>query len=68
MALKIKQIELIDAMMAFPMTPDTVLAEKIGVNRNTVGKWKKLPEFQAELKERLAEKWRDSERMALETM
>ena len=68
MALKARQLELIQAMMSFPMTPDTELAKKIGISRNTVREWKNKPEFQAELKARLAEKWRDSERMAVETM
>lgn len=68
MALKARQYELIEAMLANPMTPDTELAEMIGINRNTVREWKNKPEFQAELKARLAEKWADSERVAMETM
>ena len=50
------------------MEPDTELARQIGINRNTVREWKNKPEFQEELKARLAEKWKDSERMAMETM
>jgi hypothetical protein len=68
MALKARQLELIEAMLANPMVPDTELAKEIGINRNTVREWKQKPEFQAELKARLAEKWKDSERMAMETM
>lgn len=68
MALKARQLQLIDAMMANPMVPDTELAKQIGINRNTVREWKNKPEFQTELKARLAEKWRDSERLATETM
>lgn len=68
MALKALQLELIEAMMANPLTPDTKLAEEIGINRNTVREWKKLPEFREELKRRLREKWEDSERMAVENM
>ena len=30
--------------------------------------WKKKPEFQEEIKNRLKEKWEDSERLAVETM
>lgn len=68
MALRARQLELIEAMMANPLTPDTKLAQEIGINRNTVREWKKLPEFQEELKRRLRECWQDSERMAMANM
>ena len=68
MALKARQLELIEAMMANPLVPDTELAKQIGINRNTVREWKRREDFQEELKARLAEKWKDSERMAMETM
>lgn len=66
--LKPRQYKLIEAMLANPMLPDTYLAEELGINRNTVRVWKQLPEFQAELKARLAEQWQDSERMAVDVM
>lgn len=66
--LKPRQYKLIEALLANPMMPDTALAEELGINRNTVRVWKKLPEFQAELKARLAEQWQDSERMAVDVM
>ena len=68
MPLKPKQYELIEALIANPMVPDTEVAKQIGINRNTVREWKKKPEFAAELKARLGEIWKDSERMAMETM
>ena len=68
MALKARQYELIDAMMATPLAPDTVLARKLGINNKTVGVWRKNPEFQAELKSRIQEKWKDAERIATDTM
>ena len=68
MALKPRQLQLIEAMMANPMQPDTLLAEQLNINRNTVREWKNKPEFQEELKRRLRKKWEDSERMAMETM
>lgn len=68
MALKPKQYELIEALLANPMKPDTEIAKELGINRNTVREWKKKPEFAAELKARLGEVWADSERMAMETM
>lgn len=68
MALKARQYQLIEALLANPMVPDTELAKLIGINRNTVREWKKKPEFQEELQKRLREKWEDSERLAMETM
>ena len=68
MALKPRQLKLIEALMANPMLPDTAIAEQLEINRNTVREWKKKPEFQAELRRRLREHWEDSERMAMDTM
>ena len=68
MELKPRQLKLIELMLAQPMIPDTELAKQLNINRNTVREWKKKPEFQEELKSRLAEQWRDSERMAMDTM
>lgn len=64
MALKPKQIELLEAMLAHPMMSDVKLAEQLQLNNKTVGKWRKMPEFQEELKRRLAEQWKDAERLA----
>ena len=68
MALKARQYQLIEALLANPMVPDTELAKQIGINRNTVREWKKKPEYQEELKKRLREKWDESERWAMKTM
>lgn len=68
MALKPKQKALIEAMLANPMLSDVKLAELLGINNKTVGVYKKNPEFQAELDKRLKEKWKESERIAQETM
>lgn len=68
MALKPRQLKLIEALMANPMLPDTEIAKQLDINRNTVREWKKKPEFQEELKKRLREQWEDSERMAMDTM
>ncbi len=66
--LKAKQIELLETMLANPMMPDTKLAELLGLNNKTVGKWRKEPEFQAELKKRLAEQWKSAESLAQKKM
>lgn len=68
MALKARQLQLIEALMANPMISDIKIAEKLGINNKTVGVWRKLPEFQEELKARLHDKWKDAERQAQETM
>lgn len=68
MALKTKQVELLEAMLANPMMPDTKLAELLGLNNKTVGKWRKEPEFQEELKKRLAEQWKNAETLAQKKM
>ena len=68
MALKAKQIELLEAMLAHPAASDKKLAELLTLNNKTVGKWRKEPEFQEELKKRLAQQWKDAERLAQQRM
>ena len=68
MALKPKQIELLEAMLANPMMPDVKLAELLHLNNKTVGKWRKEPEFQEEMKKRLAQQWKDAESLAQRKM
>ena len=66
--LKPRQLALIEAMLAKPMESDVKLAEELKINRNTIRVWKQQPEFKEELDRRLKERWKDSERMAMETM
>lgn len=68
MALKPKQVELLECMLANPMATDVSLAEKLSLNNKTVGKWRKMPEFQEELKVRLAEQWKNAELLAQKKM
>lgn len=68
MALKPKQMALIEAMIAHPTMSDVKLGELLNLNNKTVGVYKKNPEFQEELSKRLKEKWKESERVAQETM
>ena len=68
MALKPKQLKLIEAIMANPYAPHTELAEIVGINRNTITVWKRDAEFQAALKARIEEVWKDSESIAVATM
>lgn len=68
MALKPKQIALIEAIISYPRANHNELAEKVGINKNTVTAWKRLPEFQDELSNRLKEIWRAGEAAAIQNM
>ena len=68
MALTAKKIELLEAMLANPMMSDVKLGELLNLNNKTVGKWRKEPEFQAEMKNRLAQQWKDAESLAQRKM
>lgn len=68
MALTAKRLELLEAMIAHPNLSDVKLGVLLSLNNKTVGKWRKEPEFQEELKKRLQEQWKDAERLAQRTM
>lgn len=50
------------------MITDLKLAELMGLNNKTVGKWRKQDDFQEELKKRLAEQWKSAETLAQKKM
>lgn len=68
MALSRKQKELLEYMLANPILPETVCARNCGVPNSTYFYWKQKGEFTAELDRRIKEQWKDSERIAVETM
>lgn len=69
MALKVKQLNAIEALLANPTLSVSALAEIVGVNRNTISDWKRNnEEFKAEYNRRLKEMWADSEGIAVVTM
>ena len=68
MALTAKQIQLLEAMLANPEASDVKLSELLELNNKTVGKWRKMPEFQEELKKRLEAQWKNAERLAQKKM
>lgn len=68
MALTAKRIELLEAMLAHPAMSDVKLGQLLNLNNKTVGKWRKEPEFQEELKRRLQEQWKGAESIAQRTM
>jgi hypothetical protein len=68
MRMTTKKLELLEAMLAHPKMSDVKLGELLELNNKTVGKWRKEPEFQEELKRRLKEQWSDAERLAQKKM
>ena len=68
MSLTAKRLELLEAMLAHPKLSDVKLGKLLELNNKTVGKWRKEPEFQEELKKRLQEQWKDAERLAQKKM
>ena len=68
MALTAKKLELLETMLSNPMMPDVKLAELLSINNKTVGKWRKEPEFQEEMKKRLAEQLKNAESLAQKKM
>ena len=68
MALTPKKLELLETMLSHPMMPDTKLAELLSLNNKTVGKWRKEPDFQEEMKKRLQEQWKNAEMLAQKKM
>lgn len=68
MALKQRQLEFMDYLLANPMTTNVDAAKEFGVSRNTISEWKSRPEFKELYKQRLREKWEDCESIAMETM
>lgn len=68
MALKPRQLKLIEAILANSGASNTELGEIIGVSRNTISLWKRNEEFQEALKVRLQEVWKESEAIAVNTM
>jgi hypothetical protein len=68
MALTAKRLELLEAMLANPGLSDVKIAQIVNLNNKTVGKWRKEPEFQEEMKRRLQAQWQDAESLAQKRM
>lgn len=68
MALTSRQKNLLEYMLAHPTLPETVCAKNCNVPNSTYFDWKKKGEFTAELDRRIKELWKDSERVAVDTM
>lgn len=68
MALNAKKLKLIEMIIECPTKSNTALGEELGVNRNSISKWRADPEFKEALSMRLKEVWADSEAMAVRNM
>jgi hypothetical protein len=68
MALNAKKLKLIEMIIECPTKSNTALGEQLGINRNSISKWRREPEFQDALSARLKEVWRDAEAMAVANM
>lgn len=68
MALSTKQRACIEAIIANPMKAESKVIEEMGLTNRTFYNWKKEEEFMAALQERLKEKWKDAEGIAIESM
>lgn len=64
-----RQDNLIEFMLDNPHLPETHCARACGVPNSTYFDWKKNdPYFTEELDRRIKERWKDSERLAVDTM
>ena len=64
-----RQDNLIEFMLDNPYLPETHCARECGVPNSTYFDWKKNdPYFTEELDRRIKERWKDSERLAVDTM
>lgn len=68
MALKAVQLKCIEHMLEDPQMSNVKLAEKVGVNRNTISNWKHNEDFMKEYQKQLHEVWKDAERIAVKSM
>lgn len=63
-----KQLNCIEMMVLYPNMTQKDIAKEIQVSENTIVTWKKSPEFQAELKNRLDEEWKSYRKEAQQAM
>ena len=66
--LSAKQLEAIEFLMDNPDLPYTAIAEMLGIGRRTLYNWRHNELFKNELDRRIKERWKDSERLAVDTM
>ena len=68
MALKMKQKALAELMILKPELTNVEYAKEIGIDPNTLYKWKKTDEFQAYISELCQDKFKELEKLAIEKL
>ena len=68
MALKKKQLEAIELLVTSPYKTYNMISEELGINRETLRRWRNTEEFQIALQARLQETWKAAEALAVNTM
>ena len=66
--LSAKQLEAIEVLMDNPDMPYERIAEMLGMSRRTLYSWRHNELFKKEMDKRLKDRWKDSERLAIDTM
>lgn len=68
MALKKKQLEAIELLVTAPGKTYNEISEELGINRETLRRWRGTEEFQTALQAKLEETWKAAEALAVNTM
>jgi len=68
MALKRKQLEAIEILVTQPHKSYCMISQELGINRETLRRWRANEEFQAALQAKLEETWKAAEALAVNTM
>ena len=66
--LSAKQLEAIEVLMDNPDMSYERIAEMLGMSRRTLYSWRHNELFKNEMDRRLKDRWKDSERLAIDTM
>ena len=69
MALNNKQLKAIELLVYQPYMTQNMIAQEVGVHRDTIRRWREeTPEFKAELKKAIQNRWEAAESLAVNGM
>ena len=69
MALNNKQLKAIELLVYQPYMTQNMIAQEVGVHRDTIRRWREeTPEFKAELKKAIQNRWEAAESLAVNSM
>jgi uncharacterized protein YjcR len=68
MALNNKQLKAIELLVHSPHMTQNMIAETVGVHRDTIRVWKQKPEFKEELDKAIKSRWKGAEALAVNGM